>query len=173
MDVRIPMECQWWTWPLAELILAVGIALLLRRFICVLAYVKGRSMQDTLRDGEIVFALRRSLFGEIRRFDVVLCKYPQRKGLFVKRVVGLPGETLRIEDDILYVNGETVEEDFPKRRCLRPMAERNVPDNAYFVMGDNRPASRDSRSVGPISQEDIVAVVRCVVFPFRRIRKVD
>ena len=172
MDVWMLMEWRWWMWPLAELVLAVGIALLLRRFVCVLAYVKGRSMQDTLRDGEIVFALRRSLYGEIRRFDVVLCKYPQRKGLFVKRVVGLPGETLRIEDDVLYVNGEAVEEDFPKRSCLRPMTERCVPDNAYFVMGDNRPASRDSRSVGPISQEEIVAVVRCVVFPFRRIRKV-
>lgn len=172
MDVWMLMVRCWWMWPLAELILAVGIALLLRRFVCVLAYVKGRSMQDTLRDGEIVFALRRGLYCEIRRFDVVLCKYPQRKGLFVKRVIGLPGETLRIEDDVLYVNGEAVEEDFPKRRCMRPMAERDVPEKAYFVMGDNRPASRDSRSVGPIAQEEIVAVVRCVVFPFRRIRKV-
>ena len=165
-------EWRWWMWPLTELILAVVIALLLRRFVCVLAYVKGRSMQDTLRDGEIVFALRRSLRGGIQRFDVVLCKYPQRKGLFVKRVVGLPGETLHMEDDILYVNGEAVEEDFPKRSCLRPMTERNVPENAYFVMGDNRPASRDSRSVGPIAQDRIVAVVKCVVFPFRSIRKI-
>lgn len=165
-------EWRWWMWPLTELILVVVIALLLRRFVCVLAYVKGRSMQDTLRDGEIVFALRRSLRGGIQRFDVVLCKYPQRKGLFVKRVVGLPGETLHMEDDILYVNGEAVEEDFPKRSCLRPMTERNVHENAYFVMGDNRPASRDSRSVGPIAQDRIVAVVKCVVFPFRSIRKI-
>lgn len=165
-------EWRWWMWPLAELILAVVIVLLLRRFVCVLAYVKGRSMRDTLQDGEIVFALRRSLHGEIQRFDVVLCKYPRRKGLFVKRVVGLPGETLRVEDDVLYVNGEAVDEDFPKRSCLRPMTERMVPDNTYFVMGDNRPASRDSRSVGSIALEEIVAVVKCVVFPFRRIRKI-
>ena len=157
---------------LIELCAGVVIALLLRRFACVLCYIKGRSMQDTLQNGEIVFALRRSLHGEIHRFDVVLCKYPRRKGLFVKRVVGMPGECIWIEEDVLYVNGEPVAEDFPRRKCLRPMTERQIGADEYFVMGDNRAASRDSRSVGAILRKDIVAVVKCVVFPFRKIRKI-
>ena len=166
------IEWKWWMWLLTEAICGVSIALLLRRLVCLLCLVKGRSMQDTLQNGEVVFVLRRRLHGEIRRFDVVLCKYPNRKGLFVKRVVGLPGETIRIEEDILYVNEEPVEENFPRRKCLRPLMEKLLGENEYFVMGDNRPASRDSRSVGPIPLESIVAVVKCVVFPFKRIRKI-
>ncbi len=162
----------WLKYLIADVVLSFSIALLLRQFVCLLCLVKGRSMMDTLQNGEVVFALRRKKHGEMRRFDVVLCKYPNRKGLFVKRVVGLPGETIRIEEDILYVNEEPVEENFPRRKCLRPMLERPVGQNEYFVMGDNRPASRDSRSVGPIPLENIVAVVRCVVFPFKRIRKI-
>ena len=155
-----------------DAVAGVVLALILRRFVCVLAYVKGRSMQDTLQDGEIVFALRRRLHGEIRRFDVVLCRYPGRKGLFIKRVVGLPGETLSMEEDVLLVNGEPVAEDFPRRKCLRPMPEKCVGTGEYFVMGDNRPASKDSRSVGCIPDGDIVAVARRVIFPLKRMRRI-
>lgn len=153
---------------------AVGIvlALLLRRFVCMLVYVKGKSMQDTLQNGEVMFALRRRLHGEIRRFDVVLCHYPGRKGMFVKRVVGLPGETIYIEEDILYVNGEPVPENFPRRKSLRPMGERSIGPGEYFVLGDNRPASRDSRSVGAIPLEQIVGAAKCVVFPFGKVRRI-
>ena len=143
----------WLIYLLAEITAGVLIALLLRRFVCLLAYVKGKSMMDTLRDGEVVFALRRRLHGEIRRFDVVLCRYPRRKGLFIKRVVGLPGETVAIEEDGLMVNGN-------------PVAE-----GEYFVLGDNRPSSKDSRSVGAIPEAAIIAVAKCVVLPVRRIRR--
>jgi len=167
------IEWRWWMWPLADVVCGVIIALLLRQFVCLLCYVKGRSMQDTLQNGEIVFALRRCVRREIRRFDVILCKYPKRKGLFVKRVVGLPGECIWIEEDVLYVNGEPVAEDFPRRKSIRSMSEKQIDADEYFVMGDNRPASRDSRSVGPIPVKDIVAVVKCVVFPFGKIRKIS
>lgn len=161
-----------WFAMVLEAITGVGLALLLRRYVCVLAYVKGRSMQDTLSDGEIVFALRRGLNGEIHRFDVVLCKYPNRKGLFVKRVVGLPGESLRIEEGVLYINDEAMEEVFSCHSRSHRMTERVVPKNSFFVLGDNRMASRDSRSVGAIEGKDVVAVVKCVLFPFRKIRKI-
>lgn len=162
----------WIKYLIGDAVFGVIAALLLRRFVCLLCYVKGRSMQDTLQDGEIIFALRRELCGSIHRFDVVLCKYPNRKGLFVKRVVGLPGETIWIEDDVLFVNGESVAENFSRRKCIRPMTEKRIGPDEYFVLGDNRPASKDSRSIGPISCEAIVAVAKCVVFPFGKIRKI-
>ena len=162
----------WRKYLLTELAAGVILALLLRRFVCLLAHVKGRSMQDTLQNGEVVFALRRRQHGRIRRFDVVLCRYPNRKGYFVKRVVGLPGEMVAIVEDVLQINGEPVEENFPRRRCLRDMAERQLDTDEYFVLGDNRPASRDSRSIGPIRRKDIAAVCKCVLFPIGRIRKI-
>lgn len=148
------------------------IALIIRRFICLFAYVKGRSMQDTLQNGEIIFAFRRTICGELKRFDVVLCKYPGRREFFVKRIVGLPEETISIDDDILYINGQAVEENFARRSCLRSMTERQLGRDEYFVLGDNRPASRDSRSVGPIQRTEIIAVAKCVVFPFSKIRRI-
>lgn len=162
----------WLKYLIADAVLGVALALLLRQFVCLLCHVKGRSMQDTLQDGEIIFALRRGIHREIHRFDVILCRYPNRRGLFVKRVVGLPGETIWIDEDILYVNGEPVEENFPRRKCLRPMAEKQIGGEEYFVLGDNRPASRDSRSVGPVPGDKIVAVAKCVVFPFGKVRKI-
>lgn len=162
----------WLKYVIVDLIASIAVALLLRQFLCLLCHVKGRSMQDTLHDGEVVFALRRGIQREIHRFDIVLCKYPNRKGLFVKRVVGLPGESIRIEEDILYINDEAVEENFARRRCVRPMTERQIGAGEYFLMGDNRLASHDSRSVGPISHDMIVAVVKCVVFPFGKIRRI-
>lgn len=158
----------WLKYILIDLTLGVCIALLLRRFVCVLCYVKGKSMMDTLQDGEVLFALRRHKMP--RRFDIVICRYPKRKGLFVKRVIGLSGETIAIEEDVLLVNGMPVEENFARRRHLAPMTERTVDEGAYFLMGDNRTASRDSRSVGCIAEKDIIAVAKCVVFPFNKIR---
>lgn len=164
----MPVECalEW----LLEIAVGVALALLLRRFVFLLARVKGRSMENTLRNGDVVFALRRGLCGAPRRFDVVLCRYPGRKGMFVKRLVALPGECVAIAGGRLCVNGKPVEENFALKPCLRDMDERALGPEEYFVLGDNRPCSHDSRGVGPIRKEAILAVVRCVVFPPRRVR---
>lgn len=162
----------WLKYLLVDLTLGVTIALLLRRFVCALCYVKGKSMMDTLNDGEVVFALRRRKNTPIRRFDIVLCRYPKRKGLFIKRVVGLPGEIIAVTEDQLYINGGPIEENFPRRKNLRDMTEREVPPGAYFLLGDNRPASSDSRRIGAIAEGEIIAVAKCVVFPFNKIRRI-
>ena len=149
---------------------AIGalLALLLRRFVCMLVRVKGKSMMDTLQDGEFMLALRYGLFGGIRRFDVVICRYPGRKGYFVKRIVGLPGERVSMEEGALYIDGEPVSEDFPLRRSARSFEERTLGAEEYFVMGDNRPCSHDSRRIGPIPRSAIHARVCCVFWPPRR-----
>ena len=155
-----------------EAVTGVLLALLLRRFVCMLVRVKGRSMQDTLHDGDFMLALRYGLFGRIRRFDVVICRYPGRKGHFVKRVVGLPGERVSMTEGALYINGAEVTEDFPLRRSLRGFDERTLGPDEYFVMGDNRPCSSDSRRVGPIHRRAILARVCCGFWPLRRRQRI-
>ena len=155
-----------------EAVTGVLLALLLRRFVCMLVRVKGRSMQDTLHDGDFMLALRYGLFGRIRRFDVVICRYPGRNGHFVKRVVGLPGERVSMTEGALYINGAEVTEDFPLRRSLRGFDERTLGPDEYFVMGDNRPCSSDSRRVGPIHRRAILARVCCVFLPLRRRQRI-
>ena len=155
-----------------EIAAAFVIALILRRFVCALAIVKGRSMLDTLNNRELMFALRYGLFGEPARFDVVICRYPGRKGLFVKRVIALPGETISMEEDIVYINGEPIGENFARRKCLRAIEERTMGENEYFLMGDNRPGSHDSRRVGPIKREAILYHAVSVVWPLKKRRKI-
>ena len=155
-----------------EIAAAFVIALLLRRFVCALAWVKGNSMMDTLKNRELMFALRYGLFGEPMRFDVVICRYPGRKGLFVKRVIALPGETISMEEDVVYINGDPVEERFARRKCLRDLEERTMGENEYFVMGDNRPGSHDSRRVGPVRRDQILYHAVSVVWPLKKRRKI-
>ena len=157
---------------LAEVLSAVALALLIRRFVGAFVLVKGRSMMDTLQNHDVLFALRRGICGAPRRFDVVICRYPGRRGLFVKRVAGLPGERIALEEGVLQIDGAPVEEDFALRRGRRTMEERALGPGEYFVLGDNRPCSRDSRSIGPIADDQIVAVARWVVLPPRRARRI-
>lgn len=154
-----------------EFAAGIVVALLLRQFVCIIAVVKGGSMRDTLRNGDVLFVLRRGVCGGLRRFDVVLCRYPNRRQLFVKRIVALPGERVAIENGALRIDGAPVEEDFAHRPNRRDMVERKLGAGEYFVMGDNRPSSRDSRSVGAIAEGMIVGAAKCVVFPPRRMKK--
>lgn len=155
-----------------EAAIGVLLALLLRFFVCMLVRVKGKSMMDTLHNGDFMLALCYGLFGDVRRFDVVICRYPGRKGYFVKRVVGLPGERVSMEEGALYIDGEVVAEDFPLRKSLRGFEERTLGPDEYFVMGDNRPCSHDSRRIGPIPCSAIRARVCCVFWPLRRCRRI-
>jgi len=132
--------------------------------------VKGSSMRESLLNGDVLLTKR---YGkrEIQRFDIVICRYPNRKGRFVKRVIGMPGERIRMEKDVVYINGEELAEDFPKRKCMRCFDEVTVPQDCYFVMGDNRPSSNDSRKVGPIHKTAVLARAEYVLFSLGRHRR--
>ena len=171
MKLNGVMVLAWLLEAAIEIVVGIVIALFLRRFVCLLAIVKGNSMLETLHSGDILFAFRPRLCGGPKRFDVVLCRYPNRRGLFVKRVVALPGESVAVECGVLKIGGIPVDEPASIRPARRDMVERRIGRGEYFVMGDNRPSSRDSRSVGPIPEDGIIAVARCVIFPPKRIRK--
>ena len=126
-------------------------------------------------------AARLTFGGDPRRFDVVVCRYPGRGDTnFVKRVVGIPGDVVEIREGYLYVNGTMYEEEYITDE-FRVRGGSNglnygpctVPDGQYFVMGDHRNNSNDSRAQGCIGRDMIVGHVRSVVYPFGEIRGVQ
>ena len=185
---------------------AVVIALPIRAFAFEMVRVDGGSMNSTLSNGEIMFvtkfdyastwlsfpwqddearekAARITTGGNPKRFDVVICRYPGRGDTnFVKRVIGLPGDTLRLEDGYLYIKEKGQEEEVKYEEPYISEAYRGgslnnfgpftVPEGEFFVMGDHRNNSNDSRSVGPIERSMIVGHVRQVVYPFGQWRTV-
>lgn len=156
---------------------AVLMALLLRLFVFEMVRVDGPSMQPTLYKDQTVFVEKiSSAGGKIERFDVVIVRYPNREGAFVKRVVGLPGDTVEIKNDgHLYVNGERQEEPYLLEQLIIPGYDAyTVPEGCYFVMGDNRNNSLDSRSadVGAIAKEDVIGHALFVVWPLNQMKKI-
>ena len=163
-----------------ELLAAFAAALFLRLFVVSLARIKGRSMMPTLHDRDFALVWRLGyLFHKPRRGDVVICHYPGRKmkrlpllpQSFVKRVIGLPGDTLEWLDGDLLLNDHPLKEPYldPARCCFRQTRPPlTLGPDEYFVLGDNRNSSNDSRNVGPLRRSAIRGRVVCLVY--RRIR---
>ena len=158
------------------IVCALGMAFVLRTFVFEPVSVDGRSMMNTLQDREYMIATKFDyLTGDPQRFDIVICHYPGRTENFVKRVIGLPGETIELRDGELYVNGEFVAQNFDRTPSTRDYGPYTVPADHYFVMGDNRDNSHDSRAsdVGALTRDQIRGHVQYVVFPFSNFRKVS
>lgn len=162
---------------------AVIIALVIRTFLFEPVRVDGHSMDDTLANGEIMFVTKPEyLAGDPQHGDVVICHYPDRGNTnFVKRVIGVPGDTLMFVDNVLLRNGEVVDEPY-----LTPSRNQNgfsmlpitLGENEYFVCGDNRDNSHDCRNLTngipeAITRDMIVGHVRYVVYPFSDARSIN
>ena len=177
------------------LLSALVLACLFRMYIAEPIRVDGTSMTNTLQDGEIVLVSKLAyLRGDMQRNDIVICRYPGRVNengasqinlgaalsldvytLFVKRLVALPGDTVQITGGHLYVNGEYVEDPEFMASVPRDYPLRQLGEDEYFVMGDNRYTSHDSRAddVGPISRDAIMGKVENVILPWARRRSVE
>ena len=156
-------------------VVAAALAFVVRTFIFEPVRVDGSSMLNTLTDGEYMIATKFDyLLGDPERFDIVICDYPNTSdGMYrVKRVIGLPDETIELRAGELYVDGVHIEQDFDMTPNETYFGPYTVPPGHYFVMGDNRNNSKDSRSamVGPLARSEIKGHVRAVVFPFGHFR---
>ena len=137
-------------WDYAKIILVVFvIAFLLGHFVYINARVPSGSMEQTIMTGDRVFGNRLAYkTKDPERFDIVIFKYPDDPSqLFVKRVIGLPGETVNIVDGKVYINDseEPLDDSFCPETPEGSFGPYTVPDGCYFMLGDNRSVSKDSR----------------------------
>lgn len=168
------------------------IIMIFANFIAHPVNIVGHSMDPTLSDGEFGFtSLISTAFREPERFDVVVVnmKDDDKDERWVKRVIGLPGETIECRDNVVYINNEPLDEsaylkpEFIDETLAKFKAENGVDygnfnmdfgpvelgEDEYFVMGDNRPYSKDSRYVGPIHSDDVYGEGILVLYPFNKI----
>jgi len=144
------------------------IVVMIRSFIATPVIVSGESMDDTLNDGDILLLAKFDKSYE--RYDIVVFDYNNSK--LVKRVIGLPGDHVKYDEGILYINGEKVEDDFANETYdfdLSYLGYDVIPEGYYFVMGDNRMKSSDSRIIGLINEEDINGTAIFSIWPFTKI----
>ena len=161
-----------WQWLLTIALTAV-LALGIRTFVFELVRVEGPSMEPTLQSGDMLLVTKFDyIFTSPQRGDVVVCRYPNRDGTFIKRIVGLPGDTVMIKSGRTYVNDELLEESFVSYPADTDYGPVLVGDGQYLVMGDNRAVSHDSRAddVGTLRLDYIIGRARSVVYPLNQTR---
>lgn len=154
------------------IIIPVVAALLIHQYLFTFARVDGISMLDTLHENNIMGVSRLHYrLNEPQRGEIITCNYPgEGSKLFVKRIIGLPGETIEIREGTVYIDGEPIAETYLTRVDDQSMDPITLAKDEIFVMGDNRPVSRDSRAVGPLTLDEIYGRVLFVAFPFNEIR---
>ena len=148
--------------PYAIILLVV---VLIRTFLVTPIKVNGQSMYDTLSGNEIMLLYR---IGEIERYDMVVADLivdGKKDDTLIKRVYGLPGETIKCENGVIYINDHKIEDPYATNETSDFEAV-TLGDDEYFLLGDNRSISLDSRIIGPVKEKDIEGRTDFVIFPF-------
>ncbi len=142
-----------------------------RQFVAVPVSAYGESMSPTIENNDtIIFSKLNYLFTEPKQNDIIIFPYGE-KSVYVKRIIGVPGDTINMIDGVLYLNEEVYEDDFSK--TLKSYGDREYPiileEDEYYVLGDNREISKDSRysSVGNVPREDILGKGVLILYPFK------
>ena len=157
---------------LEVIVLAVGIFLIVYLLILRPHKIKGQSMHPNFPDGEYLLTEKVSYYRhDPKRGDVVVFKPPISEDEFIKRVIALPGETVMLLNGKFYINDVELKEDYIKvdtnqGSFLSEGEKYLVPEGNYFVSGDNRPHSSDSRAWGPITKKAITGKAWLIYFPF-------
>ncbi|WP_156289046.1 signal peptidase I [Oceanobacillus salinisoli] len=176
---------EWFDW-LKALLFALGLAFIVRMFLFSPIVVDGPSMLPTLHDQDQMIVNKFTYkISEPERFDIVVFHASAQKD-FIKRVIGLPGEHVEVKDEVLYINGEPVEEPFLREQKENmksyqtitndftmedlPGEYEVIPEGHVLVLGDNRGNSTDSRMLGVISMDQIVGEASLIYWPLDRMQ---
>lgn len=153
-----------WVLPIG---LALIIALLIKQFLIFKVYIPSESMVPTLNKGDQLFVSRVYNLDNLKRGDILVFKSEELNDTLIKRLIGLPGDKIVIENGKVSVNGEQLDEDYVKNKD-NFYGEFEVPEGKYFFLGDNRPVSWDSRKWNEsyIDGSEIMAKAQLKVYPF-------
>lgn len=150
--------------PYAVIILAV---VLIRTFLFTPIKVNGTSMMNTLEHGDTMILNKIGMrISDLERFQIVVVKTDD--SYLIKRIIGLPGETIEYKDGKLYIDNKEIEDPYYKDNTL-DFDSVKIPKEQYFVMGDNRSDSIDSRIIGTIPESDIRGTTKLIIFPIKNI----
>lgn len=157
-------------WEILEVVLIAAVTVfLIRAFVVQPFLVSGSSMFATFIDGDYVLVDELTYrFKEPDRGDVVVFRYPYNPKLFyIKRIIGLPGDQIVVQNGKYFVNGHEITEPYLQEGLVTSgRVDVSIGEGQMFVSGDNRPNSYDSRSFGPASLENIIGLVRVRLLPF-------
>lgn len=154
--------------------IALVIAFIISRYVIVNAHIPTPSMEKTIMVKDRLIANRlQYLFKDPQRGDIVVFKYPDDESwLYVKRVIGLPGETVQIKDGAVYIDGNKIEEPYLAEPMIGNFGPVTVPEGKYFMLGDNRNNSKDSRYWQNkfVSKEKILGKAVFRYYPFSKFK---
>lgn len=162
-----------WLFDWAEtIIVALILALIIRAFFLQVFWIPSGSMEPTLDIGDrivvnkVAFHFRQPKRSEVLVFRQV-SSFAGKKDL-IKRLVGLPGETFEVKDGIIHINGSPLQEKHPMNQDYADFGPVTIPADSYFVMGDNRPASADSRVWGFLPRKNIIGPAFIRIWPLTK-----
>jgi signal peptidase I len=164
---------------LLDIAIAGVVSVLLITYVASAYKIEGNSMQTVLHDQERVIISKLGVKGNINRFDIVVLRKPDEPGKsIIKRVIGLPGEIIEIRKGNVYINDRKLSEPYLKKEKdvifrVMDMKPLLIPEKHYFVFGDNRPVSQDSRFFGPVPEEYIYGKTIFRYWPISRFGRVE
>lgn len=144
-------------------VIIILVVVLIRTFVVTPIRVDGPSMNPTLKNGNIMILNK---LAKIDRFDIVVISSSKTHDTLIKRVIAMPGETIEVRDGKIYINDKKINDKYGSG-VTKDFGKIRVPKDSYFVMGDNRPVSADSRVFGTFNKKEIKGTTRFILFPFK------
>ena len=160
---------------LKSILFAIVIVFVMRQFVFSPSIVYGESMEPTFANNDRIIV---SKISDVERFDIIVFNAPDGEEYYIKRVIGIPGDSIMMKDGILYINGEPYDEPYLQKESVfadhvtgdftleQLTGEKRVPEDSYFVLGDNRLHSKDSRVFGFVHKDLVIGEVKFRFYPF-------